>query len=69
MSSEERGDSGGPSLLLLLPLIAIAAVLGLATVLISNGGKPALPGNATSSKSARFQALRSTLSVKHHRST
>ncbi len=56
-SRDERSEAGGPPLTFLLPLIAIAAILVLATVLISNGGKPALPGNATSSKSARFAGL------------
>ncbi len=55
--SSDRDESGRPSLILLLPLIAILAVLALAAVFLSNGGKAALPGNATSSKSPRFAGL------------
>ena len=53
-------DSDEPrkfSLVLFLPLIAILVILGLATVFLTNSGKPALPGNATSSKSSRYAGL------------
>ncbi len=38
-------------------MIAILAILGLATVFLTNSSKPALPGNATSSKSSRYAGL------------
>ena len=59
-SKTKRSDgdeSRKPSLVFFLPLIAIPAILGLVTVFLTNGGKPALPGNATSSKSSRYAGL------------
>ena len=57
MNSDERDEAGRSFLIYLLPLIAILAILTFAAVFISSGGKPALPGNATSSKSPRFAGL------------
>ena len=55
--SSESDESRKPSLVFFLPLVAILAILGLATVFLTNGGNPALPGNATSSKSSRYAGL------------
>ena len=55
--SSDSDESRKPSLVFFLPLIAILAILGLATVFLTNGGNPALPGNATSSKSSRYAGL------------
>ena len=53
----ERDESRWSLPVYLLPLIAILAILAFAAVFISSGGKPALPGDATSSKSPRFAGL------------
>ncbi len=55
--SSDSDESRKPSLVFFLPLIAILAILGLATVFLTNSSKPALPGNATSSKSSRYAGL------------
>ena len=59
-SKTKRSDSDEsrrPSLVFFLPLVAILAILGLATVFLTNSSKPALPGNATGSKSPRYAGL------------
>lgn len=54
-SSEPTPQPGRQALKLALPVLAILAIVGGATLLLLGGtSKPALPGNATASKAARF---------------